>query len=117
MKYLKVKLEESKRKVIESKGCLFFWILNKLFSHKFNEENKVTYWLLEFEYNDWNYKNEVKREIGLNENGRIIVRLPNKKNELGFWADEDVDYLYFINHFKHVKISREYFEEKWNELK
>lgn len=74
------------------------------------------YWALEFKYNDWTYKYEVEREIGLNENKIPILKLPNTKNELGYWMDEDLDYDYFKNHFNSEEISKEDFYNLWNSL-
>lgn len=114
-KYIEIKAkiaaDAQKEKLRTRKGCLLFGLLGKL---SLNENIKVKYWFLEFEYNDWNYKYEVKREIGLDENKNPILKLPNDKNELGFWMDEDVDYEYFRNHFETEEISPENFEKFWN---
>ena len=90
-------------------------ILTKFFSPaKFDDQKKVKYWLLEFAYNDWNYKYEIQREIGLDENKNPILKLPNEKNKLGYWMDEDVDYDYFKKHLKTEDLSKEKFSTLWN---
>lgn len=110
----KLPTNTQKEELKNRKGCLLFWLLGNLFPYRPNEHDKVKYWVLEFECNDWNYKYEVKREIGLDENKTPVLKLPNSQNELGFWGDEDVDYDYFKNHFEVKEISSEIFLKLWN---
>lgn len=121
MKYIRISMNRISKNDKTFKAPLYLKILSKLFSFfvpkqnpEFeNEIGNVNEWLLEFKYNDWNYKNEVEREIGINDAGIAIVKMPYNKN-YGFWSDEDVDYDFFIEKFKYEEISKEYFNEMWN---
>lgn len=98
----------------QKKSNILGKLLGKIFPHKPSEQDNVKYWVLEFEYNDWDYKYEVKREIGLDENKVPILKLPNERNELGYWMDEDLDYDYFKNHFEIKEVLPEHFFKLWN---
>lgn len=114
-KYIEIEIEVKPKSInLEKKSGILGKLSRIFFSHKSNEQDNVKHWFLEFEYNDWNYKYEVKREIGLDENKVPILKLPNERNELGYWMDEDVDYDYFKNHFETKEILPEHFLKLWN---
>lgn len=122
MKYIIIKEKEVKSD-IKFNNSFYISFLTKVLDffvkRDFDFEDSVKnskYWLIEFKYNDWNYTDEVQREIGLDENKSPILKLPNDKNKLGFWADEDVDFNFFIKHFEYKIITKQYFEEKWDEF-
>lgn len=123
MRYIKITMNKPSGNTINFKTPLYLKILSRffdLFASKQNpdfegEIKKVEIWLLEFKYNEWNYTDEVNREIGLDSAGNVIVKMPDENN-YGFWTDEDVDYEYFKNKFKIQEIPKEYFEKMWNSL-
>lgn len=120
MKYLKITSQKQKsiykleyketffKKVIH-KVLKFFFAANPDFDGKIKE---INIWLLEFE----DEESTVVREIGLDEDSNVIMKMPYKKN-YGYWSDVDMSYLDYIKRFRNESISKEYFEEKWNELK
>jgi len=63
----------------------------------------VKEWLIEFDE-----KNGPWREIGLDNNGEIILAGPDEKN-YGFWLDQDMT----INDFEGEEISEQEFEKAW----
>ena len=73
-----------------------------------NQISKVKFWLLEFE----NKESIPTREIGLNNSGELLMKMPYKKN-YGYWIDNNLTYNDFFRHFTIEEISREYFEAKW----
>ena len=70
--------------------------------------NDVSYWLVEFDE-----ENIPNREIGLDENDNVILKMPYKRN-YGFWTDNQLLYDDFISRFSAVEISERIFEAKWN---
>lgn len=123
MRYIKITMNKPSENTINFKTPLYLKILSRLFDLFTSKQNpdfegeikKVEIWLLEFKYNEWNYTNEVNREIGLDSAGNVIVKMPYENN-YGFWTDEDVDYEYFKNKFKIQEIPKDYFEKMWNSL-
>ncbi|MDR2841075.1 MAG: hypothetical protein LBV75_07425 [Paludibacter sp.] len=115
MKYLKINTpktanKETKRQKFATKllSVCFFMLANPDFDNII--PNAVS-WLLEFEdENDF-----VNREIGLDESGNIIAKMPFKKN-YGFWIDTDMKYYDFIKRFECEFISQNFFTSKWAEL-
>lgn len=122
MKYILIKVNEHSS--IEFKNPPFYILaLSKIIDFLIKKDHisetaikNCKYWLLEFEYNSWNYTYEVKREIGLDNNKRPIIKFPNFQNKYGFWMNEDLDYQYFKNNFKNEKISKRYFSDIWNSI-
>ena len=113
-KYIEIVDSKKEHKPLgKNPGCLLVGLLVAFFPYRPNEQDKVRYWLLEFEIDDYG-ESEIKREIGLDENKVPILKLPNERNELGYWMDEDVDYDYFKNHFEVKEISKEHFLKLWN---
>ena len=53
------------------------------------------------------------REIGIDENGNPIMRLPDDNN-YGYWTDNNLTRGDFENHFEVEEKTREYFFELWN---
>ncbi|MEP6262818.1 MAG: hypothetical protein ABJ092_14675 [Gillisia sp.] len=53
-----------------------------------------------------------EREIGLNKNGQVIVKMPFKKN-YGYWTDNNLILKDFKKHFKTSEISNSDFEKYW----
>lgn len=67
---------------------VLFSVLNDIFAANPDFENKIPYvalWVVEYENNKFN---QVIRELGFDTNGKIIVKLPDKRN-FGFWIDSD----------------------------
>jgi hypothetical protein len=79
---------------------------NPDFENKFNLVKK---WIIEVD----NETGIPQREIGMDENGRIIVKMPFKKN-YGFWTDSNLVFTDFKNEFDTTKITKDTFENYWN---
>ena len=76
--------------IMKKKNILrvLFSVLNDIFAANPDFENKIPYvalWVVEYENNKFN---QVIRELGFDTNGKIIVKLPDKRN-VGFWIDSD----------------------------
>jgi hypothetical protein len=71
----------------------------------------VVFWLIEFE----NALSIPCREIGLDNEKRVIVKMPFRNN-YGYWIDNDLNYQDFIKDFDSESVSQDYFEQKWSEL-
>ncbi|WP_146130047.1 hypothetical protein [Aurantibacter aestuarii] len=54
-----------------------------------------------------------KREIGMDKDGRIILKMPYKKN-YGFWTDSNLVFTDFKNEFDTSEITKDTFENYWN---
>lgn len=54
-----------------------------------------------------------EREIGMDKDGRIIVKMPFKNN-YGYWTDNNLLLADFKNHFETKEISRDSFENYWS---
>jgi hypothetical protein len=68
-------------------------------------------WLLEFED-----ENACPiREIGLNKNEEVILKMPFKNN-VGYWTDNNMNLADFKLNFKVTQSNFEYFEKKWKML-
>src|SRR5690606_28769510 len=74
-----------------------------------NKINDAIYWIVEFDEDGIPI-----REIGLDENDNVILKIPYKKN-YGYWIDNNMKYQDFISHFDAKKIDEKYFNEKWQE--
>ena len=73
--------------------------------------NLVKTWLLEFENNN----SIPEREIGLDEKGSVLVKMPYKNN-YGYWVDNNLTFKDFENKFNLKIIDKDKFESKWNEI-
>ncbi|MGG5487101.1 hypothetical protein [Gaetbulibacter sp. PBL-D1] len=75
-------------------------------------ENKiglVETWIVEFE----NETEIPEREIGMDKDGRIIVKMPFKNN-YGYWTDNNLLLPDFKKHFETTEISQDSFENYWS---
>ena len=78
---------------------------NRDFDDKIDE---VQYWLVECD----NETGIPEREIGLDKEGRVILKMPFKDN-YGYWTDNNLLLNDFKEHFTVFEISRESFEQNW----
>lgn len=76
-----------------------------------NRIGDVLIWMLEFE----NEKGFPNREVGIDSNNKVIVKMPFKKN-YGYWTDNSLEYEDFVNLFEIQTINESEFLKKWNEL-
>ena len=96
---------------------LIVCLIEKIFT--FNKKlpddvDKVKTWYLEFDdENHW-----ASREVGVDENGKVVVLAPYEKNGsleyFGFWCDEDMDIDFYENIIDVKHITKEEFEAVWN---
>ncbi|MBD8019098.1 hypothetical protein H9628_11505 [Weeksellaceae bacterium Sa1CVA4] len=70
--------------------------------------DEVQYWLVECD----NETGIPEREIGLDKEGRVILKMPHKDNS-GYWTDNNLLLNEFKEHFNVSEISRESFEQSW----
>ena len=70
--------------------------------------DEVQYWLVECD----NETGIPEREIGLDKEGRVILKMPHKDN-YGYWTDNNLLLNEFKEHFNVSEISRESFEQSW----
>ncbi len=68
----------------------------------------VETWVVELE----NETGIPEREIGMDKNGRIIVKMPFKNN-YGYWTDNNLLLPDFKKHFETIEISQDSFENYW----
>ena len=69
----------------------------------------VAEWLIE--YDDVEF-NQAVREIGLDTNKNLIVKLPDERN-YGYWSDLDCD-INFFKKFNYQLITKKAFDALWN---
>ncbi|MFC6860381.1 hypothetical protein ACFQHQ_13405 [Zunongwangia atlantica 22II14-10F7] len=69
----------------------------------------VEKWIVEFD----NKTGIPEREIGMDKNGRIIVKMPFGNN-YGYWTDNNLLLADFKNHFETTEIRQESFENYWS---
>lgn len=81
---------------------------NPDFDQKIDE---VRFWLVEFD-ND----GIPVREIGLDKEKRVILKMPYKDN-YGYWTDNNLLLNDFRKHFVVSEISKNYFEQSWLDFK
>jgi hypothetical protein len=70
--------------------------------------DEVQFWLVECD----NETGIPKRELGLDIEGRVILKMPFKDN-YGYWTDNNLLLNDFKEHFKTFEVSKEIFEWKW----
>lgn len=70
--------------------------------------DKVKYWFIEFGIED----GSPQREIGLNEQQEVIVKMPHGKN-YGFWTDSNMLLKDFYQSFQVSEVTKEEFEDAW----
>lgn len=70
--------------------------------------DEVQYWLVECD----NETGIPEREIGLDKEGRVILKMPYKNN-YGYWTDNNLLLNDFKEHFIVTEISKETFEKNW----
>lgn len=71
----------------------------------------VQYWLVECVLET----GTPEREIGLNKEGLVILKMPFKNNS-GYWTDNNLLLNDFKEHFAASEISKESFEQNWERL-
>ncbi|MFB9054605.1 hypothetical protein ACFFVB_16055 [Formosa undariae] len=77
-----------------------------------NFENKIDLietWIVELD----NETGIPEREIGMDKNGQIIVKMPFNNN-YGYWTDNNLLLADFKNHFETSEISQDSFENYWS---
>jgi hypothetical protein len=82
-----------------------FPVANPDFEDKIDD---VKYWLVECDV----ASGAPEREIGIDENGRVILKMPYKEN-CGSWTDNNLLLKDFKEHFEVREITKEDFEQKW----
>ena len=70
--------------------------------------DEVEYWVVECD----NESGIPQREIGLDKEGRVILKMPYERN-YGYWTDNNLLLNDFKEHFATSEISKEIFEWKW----
>ena len=71
----------------------------------------VVQWYLEYDEKN----NESLREIGIDSNSQIIVKIPDKRN-YGFWNDTNLTIEDFENRFGIQKVTEKEFNNLWNSV-
>lgn len=121
MKYIKFKnpenaTETEKENVIVKYFFIALGFLLKLIIPKGNPDfdkqiDNVEFWLLECEIES----GIPEREIGIDKNGNVIVKMPFKDN-YGYWTDNNLKFNDFIEKFKATEIEKREFEFNWENL-
>ena len=121
MKYIKFKIPENttetdKENVIAKYIFFALGFLLKLIIPKGNPNfdkqiDNVEYWLLECEIES----GIPEREIGIDKNGNVIVKMPFKDN-YGYWTDNNLKFNDFVEKFKATEIEKREFEFNWENL-
>lgn len=71
--------------------------------------DNVCEWQLEINTKD----NSPNREIGVDQNGQVIIIMP-WNNNYGYWTDSNIPLDYFKDHFKATEITQTQFDNNWN---
>lgn len=112
MLYFKIKEPDRavRKQGVMQRGIRFFLelIIPKANPDYEKKIDSVVYWLLEFE----SKRSTPEREIGLDSNEEVIVKMPYKNN-YGYWVDNSLTLEGFQKTFKVEEITKEYFDEKW----
>ena len=101
----KPRMERGAKKMIRS---FFEWILPKANPDFENKIQLVIFWLIEFPGEDA----MPVREIGLNDAGDVIVKMPDESN-FGYWVDNNLTFRDFKKLFQIEYVTAEYFEKLW----
>lgn len=113
MKYLKFKSpwenSGNKRKKSFIENIVFYLGLSSNPDYECHID-EVESWMVEFDE-----ENIPIREIGIDDKGKVVLKMPYKKN-YGYWTDNSLEYEDFTSSFMTVKIRQEEFEEKWEEI-
>lgn len=93
------------KKFVKNALKIFFPVANPDFESKINE---VKHWLVECDKTS----GIPQREIGLDQQEQVIVKMPFKKN-YGYWIDNNLLLDGFKDEFNAFEITKETFEQKW----
>ena len=74
-----------------------------------NKIDQVENWLVELDFET----GIPEREIGLDKNGKVILKMPFKNN-YGYWTDNNLLLDDFKKHFSTSEINNAEFEKYWN---
>ena len=117
MRFYKFDRKFAKKKIcVKRKRTLFrnilAWLEKKLMVNPDFEDKLpyVAHWYLEFDD-----ENEPGREIGLDVNGQVIVKMPDERN-YGFWLDTCMKLDDFKRQFQLQPISEHEFNDLWNSV-
>lgn len=91
------------RRIIQKISNIF--LANPDFDAKLQD---VVQWYLEYDEKN----NESLREIGIDSNNQIIVKIPDKRN-YGFWNDTNLTIEDFENRFGIQKVTEKEFNNLW----
>lgn len=94
------------RRVIRKISNIF--LANPDFDAKLQD---VVQWYLEYDEKN----NESLREIGIDSNNQIIVKIPDKRN-YGYWNDTNLTIEDFENRFGIQKVTEKEFNNLWNSV-
>lgn len=117
MRYIKFKeiISDRKKNPVGTFEKIFIGIIKFIFpkaNPDFDDKiDAVFIWLLEFE-NEEDFPN---REIGMDSNNNVILKMPYKKN-YGYWTDNNLKYKDFVSLFNVEIINENEFLKKWDEL-
>lgn len=114
MKYIKIKISSQEWKISKFQS-IFLKILYIVFPVANPDFEKVIdqvrEWYIEFDEDE----PIPIREIGVDENSKVIAKMPYKNN-YGYWTDNSLTYDDFLERFDTTEISQADFEDKWKEL-
>ncbi|WP_234111808.1 hypothetical protein [Chryseobacterium sp. R2A-55] len=99
-------IKSSLKKALKGILTTFIPKVNPDFDEKIDE---VKYWLVECDYES----GIPEREIGLDKEGRVILKMPYKDN-YGYWTDNNLLLNDFKEHFVVSEISKDSFEQSWD---
>ena len=121
MKYIKFKIPENTTEIEKENLIVKYFFIALGFLLKFiipkgnpdfdNQIDNVEYQLLECEIES----GIPEREIGIDKNGTVIVKMPFKDN-YGYWTDNNLIFNDFIEKFKATEIEKKEFEFNWGNL-
>ena len=111
-----IQFKDNESDLTKSKGPLFWRGLASILSYFIPKGNpdfealisEVKEWLVEL-----NEEGVPEREVGINQNGVPIMKMPWKKN-YGFWTDSNLKRGDFENLFQPEEIEASVFEDYWN---
>ncbi len=106
----KIQSDKIKKSITNSAIRLLKKILPEANPDYDNKIDEVKFWVVGISKES----NLPYREIGLNEEGKPIMIMPDDRN-YGYWTDNNLKKEDFESHFKTEEISEEEFNELWNE--